>query len=60
VRGLPASPGPKLVRLVVARAIAPINPADLATTIQTLEEVTARGRALLSKGSLEVAADVDR
>jgi DNA-binding MarR family transcriptional regulator len=45
---------------VTRTMIAPINPADLATTIQTLEEVTARGQALLSEGSPEVAADVDR
>ena len=45
---------------VTRTVIAPINPADLATTIQTLEEVTARGRALLSEGSPKVAADMDR
>lgn len=45
---------------VTQTMIAPINPADLATTIQILEEVTTRGRALLSEGSPEVAADVDR
>ncbi|HEX3963259.1 MAG TPA: hypothetical protein VHZ03_42610 [Trebonia sp.] len=39
--------------------IAPVNPADLATTIQTLEQVTARGRALL-EGSLGEAAHADR
>jgi hypothetical protein len=52
---------------VTRTMIAPINSADLATTIQTLEEVAARGRALLSEGSPgvsegspAVAADVDR
>jgi hypothetical protein len=51
---------------VTRTMIAPVNPADLAITIQTLEEVTARGRTLLSEGSLgvegspEVAADVNR
>ncbi|HEY6792736.1 MAG TPA: hypothetical protein VI365_36040 [Trebonia sp.] len=39
--------------------IAPVSPADLATTIQTLEQVTARGRALL-EGSLGDAAHADR
>jgi hypothetical protein len=39
--------------------IAPVDPADLATTIQTLEQLTARGRALLA-GSLGETAHADR
>jgi DNA-binding MarR family transcriptional regulator len=39
--------------------IAPVKPADLATTIRTLEQVTVRGRALL-EGSLGEAAHANR
>jgi hypothetical protein len=45
----------------VTRAlVTPVSPADLATTIRVLQDVTARGGALLLDGSAEASAYADR